>query len=189
MNLEGSLDAFGLPDVVSLLASTGKSGASAACVGPTPRGARSRAWSGSATGRVCGATPTARARRSCAASSAPAPSTTPRCGRPWPAPCGGGVGVARALLEAGAVDPELMRQAATDQIVDAVFDLLRWPEGDFGFDQAMADLDDVGVLLDPADVLAEAQARGEAWSQLSALVPGLDVRARGSRRARTTTPR
>ena len=47
MNLEGSLDAFGLPDVFALLAITGKTGG--LHLRGTAVGARSRASCGSAT--------------------------------------------------------------------------------------------------------------------------------------------
>ncbi len=173
MNLEGSLDAFGLPDVVSLLASTGKSGA--LCLRRTDAaGSPVEGVVWFREGRVSAAS-SDRSRASLVRRVVGSGAVDDTALRQAVARAvGGGVGVARALLEAGAVEPDLMRQAATDQIVDAVFDLLRWPEGDFGFDQAMADLDDVGVLLDPAHVLAEAQARSEAWTQLSALVPGLE---------------
>ena len=55
-----------------------------------------------------------------------------------------------------------------------MFDLLRWPDGDFGFDQSAADVDDVGVSLDHQRVLAEAQARAAAWAELETLVPSPD---------------
>jgi hypothetical protein len=174
VNLEGSLDAFGLPDVVSLLASTGKSGA--LClrrVDPAGSPVEGVVWfrDGRVSAAVSDRSRASLVRRVVGSGAVDDTALRQAVARA----VGGGVGVARALLEAGAVEPELMRQAATDQIVDAVFDLLRWPEGDFGFDQSMTDLDDVGVLLEPTQVLAEAQARSEAWTQLSALVPGLDT--------------
>jgi hypothetical protein len=172
VNLEGSLDAFGLPDVFALLSSTGKSGglllrrpASAVKVHGVVwfrdgriSGASSDRSRASLVRRVVGSGAVDDASLRQAVSRAVA----------------GGVGVGRALLEAGAVEPELLRQAATDQTVDAVFDLLRWPDGDFGFDQAATDVDDVGISLDHAKVLAEALARSEAWAQLETLVPSQD---------------
>jgi len=176
VNLEGSLDAFGLPDVFALLASTGKSGGlllrrSDPVVEPQGQqhgvvwfrdgriaGASSDRSRASLVRRVVGSGAVDDAALRQAVSRAVA----------------GGVGVARALLEAGAVEPELLRQAATDQTVDAVFDLLRWPDGDFGFDQAATDVDDVGISLDHARVLAEALARSDAWAQLEALIPSQD---------------
>jgi hypothetical protein len=173
VNLEGSLDAFGLPDVFALLATTGKTGGLLLRRAPHPAPAlQGVVWF--RDGRICGAT-SDRSRASLvrrvvgsgAVDDAELRQAVARA-------VSGGVGVARALLEAGAVDPELMRQAASDQVIDAVFDLLRWPDGDFGFDQFASDVDDVGISLDHQGVLAEAQARAEAWTALEALVPGPD---------------
>lgn len=172
MNLEGTLDAFGLPDVVALLAGTGKTG-----------GLQLRREDGAGhvlgvvwfrDGRISGAS-SDRSRASLvrrvvgsgAVDDAALRHAVQRA-------TGGGIGVARALLDSGAVDPDLLRQAASEQAVDAVFDLLRWSRGDFGFDGAAADPDDLGISLDPADVLAEARARAEAWSRLETLVPSQD---------------
>ena len=144
MNLEGSLDAFGLPDVFALLASTGKSGGlmlrRGAHTAPSVQGV---VWF--RDGLICGAS-SDRSRAS----------------------------LVRRVVGSGAVDDAALRQAATDQVIDAVFDLLRWPEGDFGFDQSAADVDDVGVSLDHQRVLAEAQARAAAWAELETLVPSPD---------------
>jgi len=173
VNLEGSLDAFGLPDVFALLASTGKSGGlmlrRVAHTAPSVQGV---VWF--RDGLICGAS-SDRSRASLVRRVVGSGAVDDAALRQAVARAvSGGVGVARALLEAGAVEPELMRQAATDQVIDAVFDLLRWPEGDFGFDQSAADVDDVGVSLDHQRVLAEAQARAAAWAELETLVPSPD---------------
>ena len=173
MNLEGSLDAFGLPDVFSLLSSTGKTGGLMLRRGPSaPDAVSGVVWF--REGRIAGAS-SDRARASLVRRVVGSGAVDDAALRQAVARAvSGGVGVARALLEAGAVEPELMRQAATDQVVDAVFDLLRWPDGDFGFDLAAQDVDDVGIALDHQRVLLEAQARAQAWTQLEVLVPGLD---------------
>ncbi len=173
MNLEGSLDAFGLPDVFALLATTGKTGGlllrRGTHVAPALQGV---VWF--RDGRICGAS-SDRSRASLVRRVVGSGAVDDAALRQAVARAvSGGVGVARALLEAGAVDPELMRQAATDQVADAVFDLLRWPDGDFGFDQFASDVDDVGISLEHQRVLAEAQARAEAWIALEVLVPGPD---------------
>lgn len=172
MNLEGSLDVFGLPDVVTLLATTGKTGAlGVRRMGPDGPvegvlwfhdgrlgGASSDRGRASLVRRLVGsgAVDDAALRSAVARSVAD------------------GTGLAKALLDAGSVDPELVGQAAADQTIDAVFDVLRWPDGDFGFDQTAGDHDDVGLRLDPSAVLTEASARMAQWSQLEAVVPGSD---------------
>ena len=65
----------------------------------------------------------------------------------------------KALLEHGAVDAELLRQAVTDQSVDAVFDLLRWQQGDFAFVVEEINPDDVGVTVSIEAILADAESR------------------------------
>ena len=172
MNLEGSLDAFGLPDVFALLATTGKTGGLLLRQGPAAS-LQGVVWF--RDGRICGAS-SDRSRASLVRRVVGSGAVDDAALRQAVARAvSGGVGVARALLEAGAVDPELMRQAATDQVIDAVFDLLRWPEGEFGFDQFASDVDDVGISLDHERVLAEARARAEAWAALELLVPGADA--------------
>jgi hypothetical protein len=173
VNLEGSLDAFGLPDVVALLASTGKSGGLMLRRGPNSTPVlQGVVWF--RDGRICGAS-SDRSRASLVRRVVGSGAVDDAALRQAVARAvSGGVGVARALVEAGAVEPELMRQAATDQVTDAVFDLLRWSEGDFGFDQAASDSDDVGISLDHQRVLAEAQARADAWGELETLVPSPD---------------
>ncbi|MFN8156724.1 MAG: DUF4388 domain-containing protein [Candidatus Nanopelagicales bacterium] len=169
MNLEGTLDAFGLPDVVSLLAGTGKTGGLQLRRGEGPARVQGVVWF--REGRISGAS-SDRSRASLvrrvvgsgAVDDAALRHAVQRA-------TGGGVGVARALLDSGAVDPDLLRQAASEQAVDAVFDLLRWSGGDFGFDASVTDADDVGISLDPAQVLGEARARAEAWARLETLVP------------------
>jgi hypothetical protein len=173
VNLEGSLDAFGLPDVFSLLASTGKSGGLMLRRGAqSDSSLRGVVWF--RDGRICGAS-SDRSRESLVRRVVGSGAVDDASLRQAVARAvSGGVGVARALVEAGAVETELMRQAATDQVTDAVFDLLRWPDGDFGFDQSALDVDDVGISLEHQQVLAEAQARAEAWAQLETLVPSPD---------------
>ena len=172
MNLEGTLDAFGLPDVVALLASTGKTGGLQLRHESASDHVHGVVWF--REGRISGAS-SDRSRASLvrrvvgsgAVDDAALRHAVQRA-------TGGGVGVARALLDAGAVDPQLLREAASEQAVDAVFDLLRWSRGDFGFDASVADADDIGISLDPSQVLAEARARTEAWGRLEALVPSQD---------------
>lgn len=172
MNLEGSLDAFGLPDVFALLASTAKSGGLLLRRPDADVPVHGVVWF--REGRISGAS-SDRSRASLVRRVVGSGAVDDSALRQAVSRAvAGGVGVSRALLEAGAVEPELLRQAATDQTVDAVFDLLRWADGDFGFDQAATDIDDVGISLDHAKVLAEATARSDAWAQLEALVPSQD---------------
>ena len=64
---------------------------------------------------------------------------------------------------------ERVRSLLLDQVVDAVFDLSRWGEGTFGFDQH-GDSDSIPVAT-AADVLAQVEARMGEWTSISQRVP------------------
>jgi hypothetical protein len=178
VNLEGSLDAFGLPDVLTLLAATGKSGGlllrrdADAEDGSVDR-LEGAVWF--RDGRVSGAT-SDRSRASLVRRVVGSGAVDDNALRQAVARVvSAGGGVARALLESGAVDPDLLRQAADDQTVDAVFDLLRWSEGEFAFDPVASDPDDVGLVIEHERLLAEARARVEAWGALVLVIPSRDA--------------
>jgi len=166
MKLEGSLDAFSLPDVFQLLSFTKKTGG------------LHLASDGSdgvvffATGQVTGASADSSrqplARRLVGSGAVSDEALTAAIAAVAE---GEGLGVVRALLESQAVDAELLRQAATDQSVDAIFDLLRWVDGDFAFVMDEGNPDDVGVSLAIESVLADAEARRTSWDSVSKVVP------------------
>jgi hypothetical protein len=167
MKLEGSLDAFSLPDIFQLLSFTKKSGglhlASGGCDGAVFF----------AGGQVTGASadssrqPLARRLIGAGAVNDEALSRAVEQANNGDA----SVGVAKALLEHEAIEAALLRQAATDQAVDAVFDLLRWREGDFAFVVDEPNPDDVGVTLSVETVLTDAEARRDTWESVSQVVP------------------
>ncbi len=166
MKLEGSLDAFSLPDIFQLLSFTKKTGG------------LHLAHDGSdgvvffAGGQVTGASADSSrqplARRLVGSGTV----DDDALGKAVEAASAGdGTGVVRALLQQEAVDAELLRRAATDQSVDAVFDLLRWRNGDFAFVVDETNPDDVGVTLAVESVLADAEARRASWETVSQVVP------------------
>jgi hypothetical protein len=166
MKLEGSLDAFSLPDIFQLLSFTKKSGglhlASDGCDGVVFF----------AGGQVTGASadgsrqPLARRLIGAGAVDDYALVAAVRA-----ATDGESVGVVKALLEQGAIDGGLLRQAVTDQSVDAVFDLLRWQQGDFAFVVEEINPDDVGVSITIEAILSDAESRSSNWESVSAIVP------------------
>jgi len=170
MKLEGSLDAFSLPDIFQLLSFTKKSG------GLHLAQAGSDGVVFFAAGLVTGASadssrqPLARRLVGSGAVSDEALSAAVEA-----VSSGEGLGVVRALLESGAVDADLLRQAAQDQSTDAIFDLLRWQEGDFAFVMDETNPDDVGVTVAIDAVLAEAEARRSTWESVSQVVPSPQV--------------
>jgi hypothetical protein len=82
-----------------------------------------------------------------------------------------GVGVARAAQQSGSIDEGALHDLVGEHIVDTVFDLLRWADGEFAFVIDEANPDDVGVSRQVDDVVTEARRRLEAWSNVAATVP------------------
>src|SRR4051812_36267384 len=82
-----------------------------------------------------------------------------------------GLGVVRALQQASVVDEGQLVDLVGEHIVDTVFDLLRWPDGDFAFVVDEVNPDDVGVSRQVDDVVAEARRRLEAWKTVAAAIP------------------
>jgi hypothetical protein len=166
MKLEGSLDAFSLPDIFQLLSFTKKSGglhlASDGCDGVVFFAG------GQVTGASADGSRQPLARRLIGAGAVDDDALAAAVSA---ATQGESMGVVKALLEHGAIEGELLKQAVTDQSVDAVFDLLRWQQGDFAFVMDEANLDDVGVALSVEAILADAESRSSSWDSVSLIVP------------------
>jgi hypothetical protein len=81
-----------------------------------------------------------------------------------------GVGVGRALQVQGTIDDGVLHDVSSEHIVDTVFDLLRWPDGDFAFVIDEPNPDDVGVSREVEDVVTEARSRLDAWTEVSTTV-------------------
>jgi hypothetical protein len=166
VKLEGSLDAFSLPDIFQLLSFTKKTG------GLHLAGSGVDGVVFFAGGAVSGASADGSrqplARRLIGMGTVDDTALAAAVSRASEEP---GVGVAKALLEAGAVSDDVLRQAVTDQAVDAVFDLLTWTEGDFAFVVDEVNPDAVDVLLPVESVLADAEARRETWDAVSQVIP------------------
>ncbi len=168
MKLEGSLDAFSLPDIFQLLSFTKKSG-----------GLRLRHGAadgvvyfadGSVTGASADGVRQALARRLIGSGVVDDDALERAVGA-----VGAGQGIGPWLVDNGIVDSEVVRQAATEQTMDSVFDLLRWPAGDFAFNVDVANPDDVGVRLAPDVVVTEATQRQASWDAVASVIPGPDA--------------
>jgi hypothetical protein len=170
VKFEGSLDAFSLPDIFQLLSFTKKSG------GLRLRHGRGEGVVWFVDGFVTGATSDI-AHQALARRVAGLGLASPEAFRQaveTSARSGGTVGVARALLDAGAVDADHLRATVTAAATDAVSELLRWPTGDF----TLVDLpnpDDVGVVLPSDTIVTQAAERATAWQSLAEILPSPDV--------------
>ena len=170
MKLEGSLDAFSLPDVFQLLSFTKKTGglhlANAGSDGVVFFSA------GSITGACADSSRQPLARRLVGLG---AVSDEALSAAVTTALSAQNLGVVLALGQTGAVDAKVVRAAAEEQTVDAVFALTRWTGGDFAFVIDEANPDDVGVTLSITDVLAAVETRQSAWDDVAQVIPSPDT--------------
>ncbi len=171
MRLEGSLDAFGLPDVLQLLSATSKTG-----VLRLSRDTSRHAGVGLRAGQLTSVTSErggdALARRVIGAGLVDddaLQAALDSCRE------GSASSVVRALLDSEAVELDQMRSLATTQTTDDLGELLRWTTGEFSFADDEPDPDDLGVTLDVSAVVAEGRRRLEVWAELSTWVPGTDA--------------
>jgi hypothetical protein len=165
VKLEGSLDAFSLPDIFQLLSFTKKSGGLHLRRGNIHGSVYFR--DGSVTGASSDGGRQGLARRLVGSGAVGDTELTAAVERA----ASEGTGVGRALLDAGAVDAELLRNLVAEQAVDAVFDLLRWSEGDFSFTIDEPGPDDVGFSLGVEPIVNDARSRLETWEHACRVIP------------------
>lgn len=170
MRLEGSLDAFSLPDIFSLLSMTKKTGG----LHLRRAGAHGAVWlaDGQLTGGASDLTRVSLGRRIAGSGTVDDDSLTDAVARVADTP---DVGVARALRDAEDIEHDDLQTLVSEHIVDTVFDLLRWEDGDFEFVQDEPNVDDVGVASPVDDVVTEARSRLETWSSVEKHIPSPDA--------------
>ncbi|MBC7374219.1 MAG: DUF4388 domain-containing protein [Frankiales bacterium] len=83
--------------------------------------------------------------------------------------------LAQLLADRGDLAAEAVRGLAEEQAYDAVFSLLRWPDGEFSFVIDETDPDDLGALLSVESVITEGGRRIAAWAELVESVPAPDA--------------
>jgi hypothetical protein len=84
-------------------------------------------------------------------------------------------GLGKTLVGQGSLSEDDATRVATEQAIDAVFELLRWEAGEFAFVVDEADPDDVGAKLAVEEVVAEGRRRLETWQTLLDKVPSVDA--------------
>jgi len=174
MKLEGSLDTFSLPDILQLLAMTKKTGALRLTSSSAGTTGVVRVADGAVSAAASDLSRQALARRVVGAALVGDEALAAAVER---ARQESGVGVVRALLDAGALTEDAVVPIARQQVIDAVCDLLRWPEGDFAFYINEADPDALPITVTVEDLVAEGQRRLSAWPALTicafSICPGL----------------
>ncbi len=154
MRLEGTLDAFSLPDIFQLLSFTKKTGTLHLRRDADDHGVV-HLHEGAVTGGRSDVRRQALGRRIVGAGLVDEDALAEAVERVLSESCGLG----RALADAQAVSAADLRAIAAEQATDTVFDLLRWPEGEFAFVVDEANPDDVGAVLPVEDIVAEARRR------------------------------
>lgn len=164
--LEGDLNDFTLPDILQLLAYTTKSGRLVL------RGRTTAGRIDLAEGQICDASSDASrlalARRLLGAGIVSGDTLRHTLEQASELPSD--LELADALTMAGALDPDALPELIRQQVVDAVFDLLRWDEGTFSFDvhAPLIRADAIGQVTWPVkEVLAEAQQRLDDWPDIA----------------------
>ena len=166
MKLEGSLDAFSLPDIFALLSMTKKTGGLHLRRGP----AHGVVWftTGAITGGASDVTRQSLARRVVGTGAVEHDVLKDAVNR---AAGDDTMGVVRAMVQGDVVDEGVLHDVVGEHVIDTVFDLLRWPDGDFVFQLDEPNPDDVGVMRQVDDVVAEARRRLDAWSTVATAIP------------------
>jgi hypothetical protein len=172
MRLEGTLDAFSLPDVFTLLSMTKKTG--------TLHLRRDEAHGaihlrdGAVTGARSDVRRQALARRLVGAGLVEDEVLASAVERLVHAEGDADqAGLGKALADG--LDADAVKAIAAEQVTDAVFDLLRWDRGEFAFVHEESDPDDLGVSVSVDEVVAEGRRRIESWSVLSDAIPDPDA--------------
>jgi hypothetical protein len=169
MSFQGTLDLFGLADILRMLAATGKRGGlllqrhdAGGGVWLVDGGV---AW---AAGRA-GPAPLARRLLGLGAVEPDALAEAVRR-----AATGGSL--TAALLEAEAIDPDRLGALAREHVADELFDLARWSDGSFRFEQDEEPPEPLDPPVPVEELLAETERRLGAWPEIEGRVPGRSAR-------------
>lgn len=173
--LSGSLDAFALSDVFSLLAMTKKTGTLRIRTG------RAEGWLEFRDGQVAYAVSDTRRMALASRLLGGGLVDDGQLRHIVAAQRGGAVALSQALLQSDVVDEQAFDGLFREQIQDAVFELMRQPEGDFEFDPALpgAEFDGqartVRLTVGTDQLVEEGQRRLREWDDILAHVVSFDA--------------
>jgi hypothetical protein len=170
VRLEGTLDAFSLPDIFQLLSYTKKTGT--LHLHRQDRHGVVHLRDGAVTGARSDVTRQELGRRLVGSGLVDDEALASAAEQIAEEP---GSGLARLLAEKASLDAALVAGLAAEQATDAVFDLLRWPDGEFSFFVDEADPDDLGARLPLEAVVEEGRRRLQLWGSLVESVPAPDA--------------
>jgi hypothetical protein len=167
MRLDGSLEDFGLPDVLQLLSQTRKSGALHLAAADEERKGVIRLGEGAINAACSDLRRQVLARRLVGAGLVSDDALTSAAEDVR----GGAASLLRALLDRADLSHDAVSQLAADQTTDAVCELLRWNAGTFSFMVGEADPDGLILGLSADELVAEGHRRMQVWPNLTSLIP------------------
>jgi hypothetical protein len=169
MSFQGTLDLFGLADILRMLAATGKRGGLLL----QRDGAAGGVWlaDGGVAWAAGRAGPAPLARRLLGLGAVEPDALAEALRR---AATGGSL--TAALLEAEAIDPDRFGALAREHVADELFDLARWSDGSFRFEQGEEPAETLDPPLPVEEVLSETERRLAAWPEIEGRVPGRSAR-------------
>ncbi|HVF19152.1 MAG TPA: DUF4388 domain-containing protein [Mycobacteriales bacterium] len=170
MNLEGSLEAFSLPDIFQLLSFTKKTGA--LHISRTAGRGVVYFTTGAVTGGTSDTSRQSLGRRLVGAGLVDDDALNLAVDA---VKGDSGTGLAKALKDVGAVEEGVLHEHVVEQATDAVFDLLRWTVGEFTFVVDQPNPDDLAVSLVVEELVTEGRSRLEKWEELTKKVPAPDA--------------
>lgn len=81
------------------------------------------------------------------------------------------------LIDEGYLEAEVLEGFVRDHVSDALFDLLRWEEGELRFEpEEGCDDADIGITVTVESVLADANKRLEMWDRIKEKIPSVETR-------------
>ncbi len=80
------------------------------------------------------------------------------------------------LVEEGHISREVLEAFVREQILDTVFDLMRWEEGEFDFELTFErPEEDIGLAVSIENIAMESGRRLEEWERIKRKVPSMDI--------------
>jgi len=80
------------------------------------------------------------------------------------------------LVDEGYIGDAVLTAFVQEQIQETIFDLMRWDEGDFDFEELgdVAD-EDIGLSISIENVIMEGSRRLDEWGRIKKKIPSMDV--------------
>ena len=88
----------------------------------------------------------------------------------------GGRRLGAILVDEGYITERVLESFVQEQIQDSIFDLMRWDEGEFDFEQMPEAVEeDIGLSVSIENIIMEGSRRLEEWNRIRKKIPSTDV--------------